>query len=100
MTDKEKLNGSVTLLAEALSQVFTEAVQVAIDPLRKDMNERFAQVDERFACMDEHFKRLETDMENGFAELRHPDPVVMKMGKEQRPIAETHPTEVESRKNT
>ena len=55
-----KLNGSVNLLAKAMRQVFTEAVEEGIEPKRKDMtaakgrlerrtNEGFAQ-DEPATC--------------------------------------------------
>ena len=34
---KESLNGSVELLAKAMRAVFSEAVEGAVEPLRKDM---------------------------------------------------------------
>ena len=41
MSDRKELNGSVTLLAEAMRKVFTEAVEAAVEPLgneiRKDI---------------------------------------------------------------
>lgn len=60
---KKKLNGSVDLLAKAMRQVFTEAVQEGVEPLRKDVADLKEDVDERLT-------RIETDVENGFNELR------------------------------
>lgn len=37
MTDANKMNGSMDLLAKAMRQVFTEAVEDAVDPLRTEM---------------------------------------------------------------
>ena len=55
MTDAPKLNGSVDLLAKAMRQVFTEAVQGAVEPVKtevqamrtemRDMEERLPKQD-------------------------------------------------------
>ena len=37
MSDSSKLNGSVDTLARAMRQVFSEAVEGAVEPLREDM---------------------------------------------------------------
>ena len=39
MMAKEKINGSVDLLAKAMRQVFTEAVEEGVEPIRKDIAE-------------------------------------------------------------
>ena len=47
---KQKLNGSVDLLAKAMRQVFSEAVEEAVEPLREDIagvNGRLDGVDKR-----------------------------------------------------
>jgi len=36
---KDKMNGSVDLLAKAMRQVFTEAVEDAVEPLREDVKD-------------------------------------------------------------
>ena len=63
--DKGKMNGGVDLLAKAMRQVFTEAVEEGVAPLRQDVADLKQNVDERF-------NRMDTDMHNGFAELRDP----------------------------
>ena len=71
----EKLNGSTDLLAKAMRQVFTEAVEGAVEPLREDIKgirEDVNDIRDTMATKDD-IKRLETDMENGFAELRPPE---------------------------
>jgi len=65
----DKLNGSVDLLAKAMRQVFKEAVEEGVQPLKEDVAELKADVAE----VKEDVKRLETDMQNGFAELRPPE---------------------------
>ena len=61
----DKLNCSADLLANAFRNAIAEAVEVGVQPLREDIAGIKQDIDERF-------KRLETDMENGFAELRPP----------------------------
>ena len=71
---KDKMNGSVDLLAKAMRQVFTEAVEGAVEPLHgavKDIRADMKDIRENMATK-EDVARLETDMENGFAELRQP----------------------------
>ena len=77
MADSEKLNGSVDLLAKAMRQVFKESVEAAVDPiatqvkaLRTETHDLKADVAE----VKQDVKRLDTDMQNGFAELRPPEP--------------------------
>ena len=83
MAGKPKLNGSVDLLAKAMRQVFKEAVQEGVAPLREDMKTGFAEAAEErqrlrgdmehgFKDAAEERQRLRGDMENGFAELRPP----------------------------
>ena len=80
---KRKPNGSANLLADAMRRVVAESVEGAVEPLRKDIKELkkdVGDVRETMATkedvanlrtdMDERFKRVETDMQNGFAELR------------------------------
>lgn len=62
----KKLNGSVDILAKAMRQVFTEAVEEAVEPLRSDMSERFDGVEGRLdnlerqgATMDKRLTSLE-----------------------------------------
>ena len=95
--DKSKLNGSVGMLAQAMRQVFREAVEEGTAPLRKDvsglktdMKRGFKEAAEERgrlrSDMESGFKdaaeererlrgeidRLDTDMQNGFAELKPP----------------------------
>ena len=83
---KKKLNGSADLLAKAMRKVFTEAVEDAVEPLstqvkamrtevgdlRTDVGDARAEVRDLKEDVDERLTRIETDMENGFAELRPP----------------------------
>ena len=80
---QDKLNGSVDLLAKAMRQVFKEAVEEGVKPLKESMDERFDRVETDIKRMDtdmqsgfkdagEERQRLRSDMENGFAELRPP----------------------------
>ena len=83
----KQLNGSTELLAKAMKQVVSEAVEGGVEPLRNEiasMQERMAtkediadvkaDVAEVRAEMEEGIKRLETDIENGVAELRSSEP--------------------------
>ena len=49
MAAKEKLNGSVDRLAEALRDVVREAAHEAMEPLRKEMKAGFEQVDKELS---------------------------------------------------
>ena len=80
MAGGDKLNGSVDLLAKAMRQVFQEAVEGAVEPiadqvkaLRTDTHDLKTEVSNLRTDMDERFERVETDMQNGFAELRPPE---------------------------
>ena len=87
MAKGDKLNGSVDLLAKAMRQVFSEAVEGAVEPLAtevkalrteaRDIRETMATKEdvarlETEMATKQDVARLETDMENGFAELRNP----------------------------
>lgn len=82
MTEKDKKTDSTDLLAKAMRQVFKETiqpVQESVDSLKADV----ADIRENMATkedvanlrsdMDERFDRVDTDMQNGFAELRPPE---------------------------
>lgn len=82
----DNLNGSVNLLAQALRQVFTEAVEKAVEPLvtkddlkrfeadmKADMKAMKADMKAGFDLAAEDRRRIEADMQNGFAELRPPE---------------------------
>ena len=65
---KGKMNGSVDLLAKAMRRVFVEAVEEGTAPLRKDVADLKGDVE----GLKENVARLDTDMQNGFAELKPP----------------------------
>ena len=65
---KGKLNGSVDVLAKAMRRVFVEAVEEGTAPLRKDVADLKSDVE----GLKGDVARLDTDMQNGFAELRPP----------------------------
>lgn len=73
---EDKLNGSVDLLARAMRQVFREAVEEGVQPIKESVDGLKEDVDglkADVAEVKEDVKRLETDMQNGFAELRPPE---------------------------
>ena len=76
---KRKPNGSANILADAMRRVISESVEDAVEPLRKDIKgvkEDVADIRKTMATkedMDERFNRVDTDMQNGFAELRPSD---------------------------
>ena len=51
MSEDRKLNGSVDLLAEAMRQVFSEGVEKAVEPLRSEMKELFAEQERKIGKM-------------------------------------------------
>ena len=83
---EDKLNGSVDLLAKAMRKVFVEAVEEGTAPLREDVaglredvgkvksdvDGLKSDVEDGFKEAAEERRRLRSDMENGFAELRPP----------------------------
>ena len=76
MADGKRLNGSADLLAEAMRKIFREEMQPVketVDGLKTDVDglkEDVGNLKSDMSDMDERFTRLETDMQNGFAELR------------------------------
>ena len=68
----EKLNGSVDLLAQAMRQVFSEAVEVAVEPvkesvdaLRTEMRDMEGRIDKNMDRMEERLNaRTDTTNEN------------------------------------
>ena len=92
MAQSDKLNGSVELLAKAMRRVFVEAVQEGVQPIKESVDD----LNERVTELKGDIKHLETDMESGFAEWRPPDPVMVKIDRDQKPTAGTHPTGVKS----
>ncbi len=94
MAGDDKLNGSVDLLAQAMRQVFAEAVEGAVEPLttevkalrtetrdiretmatKQDVKRLEADMEAGFSGAAEERRRLRSDMENGFAELKPPEP--------------------------
>ena len=69
---KRKPNGSANILADAMRRVVAESVEGAVEPLRKDIKDLKKDVGDVSEAMatKEDMRRLETDMQNGFAELR------------------------------
>ena len=67
---KSNLNGSVNLLADAMRKVFSEAVQGAVEPLRKDVKELREHVDQRIDETDKKIDEgLKTTNENVQAQI-------------------------------
>ena len=76
MAKGDKLNGSADLLAEAMRKIFREEMQPVketVDGLKTDVDGLKEDVGNLKSDMDERFTRLETDMQNGFAEWRPPE---------------------------
>ena len=71
MSDKpDKLNGSVDLLAQAMRKVFSEAVQEAVQPVRKDMEGMETRLNKNMDRMEERLNdRIDTTNENVHAQL-------------------------------
>ena len=69
---KRKPNGSANILADAMRRVVAESVEGAVEPLRKDIKDLKKDVGDVSEAMatKEDLRRLDTDMQNGFAELR------------------------------
>ena len=65
-----KLNGSVEVLARAMRDVFTEAVQEGIGPVRKDvagLKENIAEIKEDVAGVKRDIKTTNENMQAQFA---------------------------------
>lgn len=61
MASKAKMNGSADMLANAMRQVFSEAVEGGMEPVRKDIagvNKRLDGVDKRLDGVGEHLEAL------------------------------------------
>ena len=72
MTAK-KPNGRANILADAMRRVIAEAVEEGTQPLKKSVDGVKEDVATLRTEIGERFKSVETDMQNGFAELRPSD---------------------------
>ena len=64
--DKDRLNGSVSLLADAMRQVFSEAVQGAVEPVATEVKALRTEVHDMEGRLNE---RIDTTNENVQAQL-------------------------------
>jgi len=61
--DKGKLNGSVNVLAEAMRNVFSEAVISAVEPLREDMQAMENRLNGRIDDLETRIDNVKNDLE-------------------------------------
>jgi len=61
--DKGKLNGSVNVLAEAMRNVFSEAVISAVEPLREDMQAMENRLNGRIDGLETRIDNVKNELE-------------------------------------
>jgi uncharacterized protein YPO0396 len=91
----DKLNGSVERLAVAMRDVFTEAVENAVEPLRSEMrdmedrlNKRIDATNKNMRDMEDRLnKRIDTTNQNTQAQFAHQEAVIGKMLKGEHALA-------------
>ena len=94
--NQTSLNGSVDLLANAMRQVFTEAMQQAVEPVRKDMenmetrlNKSMSNMEDRLdkrmdGLKDDFTKQIDTTNENMQAQFAEQQKKIGRLLSEQR----------------
>ncbi len=81
MSDKGKLNGSVDILAKAMREVFTEAVEGAVDPLTTEVKALRTEVGDMEGRLND---RIDTTNENMAAQFAAQEEKIGKLIKGRR----------------
>ncbi|MCE2522773.1 MAG: hypothetical protein J4F49_06090 [Rhodobacteraceae bacterium] len=77
---KEKMNGSVNLLADAMRKVFTEAMEVAVQPVRSDMEGMETRINKNMSNMEDRLnQRIDTTNENMQAQFSQQEKTIGKL---------------------